>query len=107
MTITPDELIVWLIVGAIAGSLTGMLVKGSKAGFGYLANLGIGLIGALLGGLLVKLLHLQLGALAAIAISLKDVVVALVGSLIFLAIVWTARAWWTHRKKTLRVVSPP
>jgi len=52
MHFTLDEIGTWLIVGALAGSLAGVLVKRRKEGFGGLTNLGIGLVGALLGGAL-------------------------------------------------------
>lgn len=87
MNITAEDMIVWLMVGAAAGFLTGALVKRSKEGFGHWTNLGIGLVGAVLGGCIFELFGLAKG-LDAIAISLKDLVAALVGSLIFLAGVW-------------------
>ena len=95
MSITFGQIIVWLIVGALAGSLAGMLVKGSKRGFGTWTNLGIGLVGALLGGLLFKLFNINLG-LGAIAITFEDLIAAFLGSLIFLAIVWGVQK---YRKK--------
>lgn len=85
MKISIDQIMVWLVVGAIAGTLIGALVKRSKKGFGAGANLGIGLIGALLGGLLFRVLRLDLG-LGNIAVSLEDIVAALVGSILFLLI---------------------
>jgi uncharacterized membrane protein YeaQ/YmgE (transglycosylase-associated protein family) len=93
MAITIDELITWLIVGALAGSLAGMLVTRRKEGFGGLTNLGIGLVGALLGGALFKLCDIQLGLLAAITISARDVVAALVGALVFLIVLWAVRRY--------------
>ena len=39
MAPTIGELIVWLVVGALAGSATGMLVKRQREGFGRLGNL--------------------------------------------------------------------
>lgn len=80
------ELIVWLVVGGLAGSLTGMLVKRQRRGFGRLGNLGVGMVGALLGGLLFNLFGIDLG-LAEVSISLEDLVSALVGALLFLGIV--------------------
>jgi uncharacterized membrane protein YeaQ/YmgE (transglycosylase-associated protein family) len=91
LDIGPDEIITWLLVGALAGSLTGMLIKGRKEGFGHLLNLAIGLVGALIGGYLFKVLHVNLGLLGQITISLQEVVAALVGSLIFLAAIWLVR----------------
>ena len=90
MNITIDQLIVWLLVGALAGSLVGMLVKRTKKGFGHVTNLGVGLVGALIGGFLFDLFNLNLG-LGQIAISVKDLVAALIGSLIFLLIVFLIR----------------
>ena len=86
MAPTLGELIVWLVVGALAGSLAGMLVKRQRGGFGRLGNLGVGLVGALIGGLLFNLLRIDLG-LAEVSISLEDLVAALVGSLLFLGAV--------------------
>ena len=95
MNITFSQILVWLIVGALAGSFTGMLVKGSKKGFGIYTNLGIGLVGALLGGLLFKLFNINLG-LGAIAVSFEDLIAASVGSLIFLGMLWAVQH---YRKK--------
>ena len=41
-------LIVWILVGAIAGWLAGLLVRGG--GFGFLANAVLGIIGAAVAG---------------------------------------------------------
>ncbi len=77
----------WLVVGLIGGSLAGMLVKGRKAGFGFLANIGLGCAGAVIGGALFALFGLFPG-LESIVISLRDVVAAFVGSLVVLAAIW-------------------
>ena len=77
MKLKPDEVITWLIVGTLAGSLAGMIVKGRRAGFGRLLNLGIGLAGALIGGFLFKVLHIDLGLVGAITVSSEEVVAAL------------------------------
>ena len=82
---TYPELIVWLVIGALAGSLAGMLVRRRREGFGRLSNLGIGLVGALIGGLLFRLLGIDLG-LGVVAVSLEDLVAALIGSLVFLGL---------------------
>jgi uncharacterized membrane protein YeaQ/YmgE (transglycosylase-associated protein family) len=82
-----DQLIVWIIVGLLGGSLAGFLITWDREGFGRLRNLGLGLAGALIGGFLFRLLGLFPG-LDKIAISLRDVVAALVGSLLILAALW-------------------
>ncbi len=42
------EILGWVVIGVVAGWLSGRLVRGG--GFGLLANLFIGLIGAIIGG---------------------------------------------------------
>jgi uncharacterized membrane protein YeaQ/YmgE (transglycosylase-associated protein family) len=51
----PVEWITWLIVGAIAGWLAGLLVKGDE-GMGVIGHVVLGLVGALLGGWVVSLI---------------------------------------------------
>jgi len=91
MQITVSQIVVWIVVGAIAGALVGMAVKRSKAGFGRWANLGIGLVGALIGGGLFRVFNVDLG-LGALSISLQDIIAAFLGSLIFLGAVRLARS---------------
>lgn len=98
VNITLDEIITWLLVGALAGSLAGMVVTRRKEGFGGLTNLGIGLVGAILGGALFKLFHIELGLLAAVTITLQDVVSGLVGALLFLAILWWVQRYRAKKK---------
>jgi uncharacterized membrane protein YeaQ/YmgE (transglycosylase-associated protein family) len=90
MSITWAELIVWLIVGALSGSLAGTVVTGKWAGLGRWSSLGVGLVGALIGGLIFSLFGIWPG-LDAIAISLRDIIAAFVGSLIFLLVLWIVR----------------
>ena len=84
---TISEIIVWLIVGALAGTVIGTIVKRKKEGFGTMTNLGIGLVGAVIGGFLFNLFSIDLG-LSQIQVSLQDIISACIGSLIFLIIVW-------------------
>ncbi len=53
-------IIAWIIVGAIAGWLAGLIVKG--AGFGLLGNIVIGIVGAVVAGWLLPQLGIRLGA---------------------------------------------
>ncbi len=87
MTFTFSQIVVWLVVGAIAGSLAAAAVTGSREGLGRWTGLGIGLVGALIGGALFRLFNLWPG-LEAWSISLRDIVAAFIGSLIFLAVIW-------------------
>ena len=54
-----ESIIVWLIVGAIAGWLAGLIVKGG--GFGLLGNIVIGIVGAVVAGWLLPQLGIRLG----------------------------------------------
>jgi uncharacterized membrane protein YeaQ/YmgE (transglycosylase-associated protein family) len=82
-----DQFVVWIIVGLIGGSLAGLIIKRERSGFGVWRNLGLGLVGALIGGLLFRLLGL-FPDFDKITISLRDVVAAVVGSLLVLAVLW-------------------
>ena len=84
---TVSQLIVWAVVGLLGGSLAGLLITWDRKGFGFFRNLAVGLVGALLGGLLFRLFGLFPG-LATIAISLRDIVAALLGSMIVLFALW-------------------
>ncbi len=97
MQITFIRIIVWLVVGALAGSLVGSVVKRSREGFGWWINLGVGLIGAAVGGFLFNLFGIDLG-LGELAISFQDLVAAFVGSLIFLAAVLIVRKQMAKKK---------
>jgi uncharacterized membrane protein YeaQ/YmgE (transglycosylase-associated protein family) len=88
-----DQVIVWVVIGLIGGSLAGLLITRHRHGFGLMRNLGVGLVGALVGGLLFRATGL-LSGLDRISISLRDVVAALVGSLIVLIALW---AWQRYQ----------
>jgi uncharacterized membrane protein YeaQ/YmgE (transglycosylase-associated protein family) len=81
------QIIVWIVIGLVGGSLAGLMITWDRRGFGLLRNMGVGLVGALVGGLLFRTFGLFPG-LDKIAISLRDVVAAVVGSLIVLGAVW-------------------
>jgi uncharacterized membrane protein YeaQ/YmgE (transglycosylase-associated protein family) len=51
--------IVWLIVGAIAGWLAGVIVKGG--GFGLIGNIVVGIIGAIVAGWILPLFGVLIG----------------------------------------------
>jgi uncharacterized membrane protein YeaQ/YmgE (transglycosylase-associated protein family) len=87
---TVGKVIVWLIVGALAGTVAGRLVTFSKAGFGTLTNIGVGMIGALVGGAIFRLFNIDLG-LGEIKVTGEDLVAAFVGSLLCIVIWWFAR----------------
>ncbi len=73
-----ESLLVFLIVGAVAGWLAGLIVKGG--GFGLLGNIVVGIIGAVVAGWLLPQLgiHLGVGMVAAIINSAIGGVIVLV-----------------------------
>lgn len=65
----------WILVGLIAGWLTGKLMKGS--GYGALMDIIVGIIGALIGGFIAG--HLGLGVEHGLVMS---VIIAVIGAVI-------------------------
>ena len=72
------QFITWIVMGLLGGSLAGLIITRERKGFGLARNMGLGLAGAIVGGLLFRLLGLLPG-LDQISISLRDVVAAFVG----------------------------
>jgi len=87
---TLDQVLVWVIVGLIGGTLAGFLITWEKQGMGWGRNLALGLGGALIGGLLFRLLNL-FPELDRVSVSLRDIVAAVIGSFIILAALWIWR----------------
>lgn len=77
-------IIVWLIIGAIAGWIAGALVRGG--GFGLLSDIVIGIIGALIGGWLAGALGITIGSGF-----IASIVTAVIGAVILLVIVRAIR----------------
>jgi uncharacterized membrane protein YeaQ/YmgE (transglycosylase-associated protein family) len=84
------HLIVWIVVGLIGGGFASRLITWDREGFGTFRNLGLGLVGALIGGFMFRLFNLFPG-LDKVSVSLRDIVAAVVGSLILLAAIWLLR----------------
>ncbi|MGN6142229.1 MAG: GlsB/YeaQ/YmgE family stress response membrane protein [Mesorhizobium sp.] len=75
-----ESLIVFLIIGAIAGWLAGLIVKGY--GFGLLGNIVVGIVGALIAGWLFPTLGISLGSGIVAAI-----IHAAIGAIILLVLI--------------------
>ncbi|MEO8897366.1 MAG: GlsB/YeaQ/YmgE family stress response membrane protein [Candidatus Dormibacter sp.] len=97
MTVNSHHLIVWLIIGFIAGTLAGRVVTGG--GFGCLANTVVGLAGALIGGLLLSWLspNRPVDTFGVIG----DIAVSFIGAALLLAILrlLTPRRAWRPPKR--------
>ena len=55
----PQSLIIWLVVGGVAGWLAGMVVKGG--GYGLIGDIVVGIVGALIAGWLLPQLGIVIG----------------------------------------------
>ena len=92
-----DQVIVWIVVGLIGGALAAALMTWERGGYGLWRNLALGLAGAVIGGLLFRVFGIWPG-LDKIAISLRDIVSAVVGSLLVLAALWAWRKFGASQK---------
>lgn len=77
-------LIVWLIVGAVAGWLAGLIVRGY--GFGILGNIVVGIVGALIAGWLLPRLGIVVGGG-----TIAEIINAVIGAVILLLIIGLIR----------------
>ncbi len=75
-------LIAWIIIGVIAGWITGKLMKGS--GFGFIMDMVVGLIGALIGGFLAS--HLGFGGAGQHGM-IGSIIIAVIGAVVLTLIV--------------------
>jgi uncharacterized membrane protein YeaQ/YmgE (transglycosylase-associated protein family) len=78
-----ENLLIWLLLGAVAGWLAGLLISGG--GFGIIGNIIVGIIGSFLGGWLGA----KLGITGAVVggFSLASIVTAVLGAVVLLFIV--------------------
>jgi uncharacterized membrane protein YeaQ/YmgE (transglycosylase-associated protein family) len=88
---TLASLVVLMIVGLLAGSLAARVVTLSRTGYGPWFNMGLGMIGALVGKAIFWVFHIDLGV-GEIKISVEDLIAAFAGSLLCIA------GWWIGRK---------
>jgi uncharacterized membrane protein YeaQ/YmgE (transglycosylase-associated protein family) len=79
-----EALFIWLVIGAIAGWLAGMLVKGY--GFGLVSNIVVGIAGAFIAGWLLP----KIGFVIAGGI-LATIVNAVIGAVILLLAIGVVR----------------
>ena len=86
------KLIVWALVGWFAGSLAARLVTRRREGYGGWTHLLIGMLGAIVGGLLFGFLRIDFG-LSQITVSMADLVSAFIGALVCIG-AWTL---WRRR----------
>lgn len=79
MTISAEGLLIILLVGAIAGWIAGLIVQGT--GFGLVADIALGIIGAFIGSWLLPKLGIRIGSGL-----VAQIIVAVIGALVLLLI---------------------
>ncbi len=90
-------LLSWIVVGAIAGWLSGQVMKGR--GFGLLGDIIVGVVGGLIGGFLAEMLLNVPNAVN--GINLTSILVAFLGAILLLFVARSfqgrGRRRWLHR----------
>jgi len=81
--LAPQSILAWIVIGAVAGWLAGLLVKGY--GFGLIGNIIIGILGAGVAGLLAPRLGLHTESFSG------NIVASLLGALVLLLLVGLVR----------------
>jgi uncharacterized membrane protein YeaQ/YmgE (transglycosylase-associated protein family) len=76
-----ESIVVWLIIGGVAGWLAGLIVKGY--GFGLIGNIIVGIVGAFIAGWLLPKLGLAIGGNVYVAATIN----AVIGAVILLVII--------------------
>jgi uncharacterized membrane protein YeaQ/YmgE (transglycosylase-associated protein family) len=74
-----QSLLIILLVGGIAGWLAGMIVRGT--GFGVVADIALGIVGAFIGSWLLPRFHIHIGSGF-----VNEIVIAPIGALVLLLI---------------------
>jgi uncharacterized membrane protein YeaQ/YmgE (transglycosylase-associated protein family) len=78
------DIIAWIVLGAIAGWLAGLLVSGDE-GLGVIGHIVLGIVGALVGGFLANALGFGSGREGGDIVNLQSVIVAIIGAVL---VVW-------------------
>ena len=73
-------ILIWLLIGAVAGWLAGSLVKGG--GFGLIGDIVVGIVGAVIGGWLAGVLGIAIGGGL-----IGSILIATLGAVVLLLIV--------------------
>lgn len=81
--LAPESVFAWIVIGAIAGWIAGLLVKGY--GFGLIGNIIVGIIGAAIAGVLAQAMGLYTASTAG------NTVASVIGALILLFVIGLIR----------------
>lgn len=76
----PMIIIIWLVIGAIAGWLAGQIVKGG--GFGLVGDIVVGIVGSVIAGWLLPRVGLYIGGGV-----IAEIINAVIGAVVLLLVV--------------------
>jgi uncharacterized membrane protein YeaQ/YmgE (transglycosylase-associated protein family) len=89
------NIIAWIVLGAIAGWIAGLIVKGDER-WGVIGHIVLGIIGAILGGFIAQALGFGSGTKAANGdISIGSIIVAVIGAIL---VVWIVNFFMRSRR---------
>ncbi len=77
------NILIWIVVGVVAGWLTGLVMKGK--GYGIVGDLIVGLLGGVVGGFLFGLLGLSPSSWVG------QILVSMVGGIVLVAVIRALR----------------
>ena len=81
-------IIAWIVLGAIAGWIAGLLVRGDER-WGVLGHIVLGIVGALVGGFLANALGFGSGREGGDIVNLQSIIVAIIGAVLVVVVVNT------------------
>jgi uncharacterized membrane protein YeaQ/YmgE (transglycosylase-associated protein family) len=86
MTITVEALIIWAVIGLVAGFLAGLIMQGG--GFGLVGNIIVGILGAVVASFVFPALGVGINVGTPIV---NQIVVATIGAIILLFLIGLVR----------------
>ena len=80
----PTDILIWLVIGAIAGWLASQLIKGG--GYGLIGDVIVGIVGSVIAGYLLPRMGIHLGAGF-----IRSVISAFIGACLLLTVLRLVR----------------
>jgi uncharacterized membrane protein YeaQ/YmgE (transglycosylase-associated protein family) len=83
-------IIAWIVLGAIAGWLAGLLVRGDES-LGVIGHIVLGIVGAIVGGFVANLLGFGTGREGGDVVNIQSIIVAVIGAVLVVVVVGLLR----------------
>lgn len=90
INLSASTIVWWLVVGLIVGLIASFIMRG---GYGLVADIIIGIVGAFLGGFLASLVGIGAGGL------LGTIIIAVIGACILIAILRAVSGGYSRRRR--------